>query len=112
MTRSRPPNRRRTARNRRSIPATWSALPSLPTSWGGRPRASAVGWGESLIQFRLPVLDEQDRNAVDDWVEDLAVRAPEVVGLLELELGVALGTGQNLEQFLRDHGFMVVPFRP
>jgi hypothetical protein len=35
-----------------------------------------------------------------------------MVRLLELELGVAFGTGEYLEQFLRDHAFMVVPFRP
>jgi hypothetical protein len=75
----------------------------LPTWWGAE---------SALFGFGFPLFDQQHRNAVDDGIKDLAVRAAKVVGLFELELGVALGTGQNLEQFLRDHAFMVVPFRP
>jgi hypothetical protein len=68
--------------------------------------------GQSLIEFGLAFFDEQDGDAIDDRIKDLAVRAPKVVRLLELELGMALGTGENLEEFVRDHAFMVVPFRP
>src|SRR3989442_13737442 len=95
MTRSRTPSKRLTAPNHRSTPATWNAQLEL-----------------AGFRLRFPFFDEQHRDAVDDRVEDLAVGAAEGVGLLELELGMALGTGENLEQFLRDHAFMVVPFRP
>ena len=36
------------------------------------------------------------------------MRAAELVGFLELQLGVALGASKNLEQLLRDHSRMVV----
>ena len=52
--------------------------------------------------------DEQHRDSVDDRIEDLAVRAPEVVRLLQLQLGVALGASQNLEQLWRDHACIVL----
>ena len=81
------------ARNRRSIRATWS----VP---------------HKLFGFWFSLFDQKHGDAVDDRIEDLAARAAKVVRLLELELGVAFGTGENLEQFLRDHAFMVVPFRP
>src|SRR5258708_11524943 len=93
MARSPPPNRRCTARNRRSIRATWSVPPEL-------------------LGFWFSFFDQKYWDAVDDRIKDLAGRATKVVRLLELELGVAFGTGENLEQFLRDHAFMVVPFRP
>ena len=68
--------------------------------------------GSLGFRLRLSFFDEQDGDAVHDRIQDFAVRTAKVVRLLELELGVAFGTGENLEQFLRDHAFMVVPFRP
>jgi hypothetical protein len=65
-----------------------------------------------LFGLWFSLFDQKHRDAIDDRIKDLAVRAPKVVRLLELELGVALGTGENLEEFVRDHAFMVVPFRP
>ena len=35
-----------------------------------------------------------------------------MIRLLELQLGMAFRARQNLEQFLRDHAPMVVPFDP
>ncbi len=40
------------------------------------------------------------------------MRASEVVRLFELQFGMALWARENLEQFLRDHVAMVVPFDP
>src|SRR5260370_40979678 len=95
MTRSRTRSKRPTARNPRSTPATWNAQPEL-----------------AGLRLWLSFFDEQDRDAVDDRIKDFAARAAKVVRLLELELGGAFRTRENLEQFLRDHPFMVVPFRP
>jgi hypothetical protein len=64
------------------------------------------------LGFWFSLFDQKHWDAVDDRIKDLAARAAKVVRLLELELGVAFGTRENLEQFLRDHAFMVVPFRP
>src|SRR5260370_16203376 len=94
-TRSRTPSKRPAARNRRSTRATWNAQPEL-----------------AGFRLGLTFFDEQDRDAVDDRIKDLAVRAANMVRLLKLELGVAFWTRDNLEQFLRDHPFIVVPFRP
>ena len=70
--------------------------------------------GEELGRGRLwfPFLDKEHRDAVDDRIEDLALRAAEMVRFLELQLGVALGARQNLEELLGDHAPMVVRFEP
>ena len=62
--------------------------------------------GSLLLWFAF--FDEQHRDSVDDRIEDLAVRAPEVVRLLQLQLGVAPGAGQYLEQLLRYHACIVL----
>jgi len=64
------------------------------------------------LGFWFSLFDQKHRDAIYDRIKNLAARAAKVVRLLELELRVAFGTGENLEQFLRDHAFMVVPFRP
>ena len=60
--------------------------------------------------FWLRLFYEQHRDAVDDRIEDLALRAAEAVRSFQLQLGVALWARQNLEQLLRDHAPMVVRF--
>ena len=60
------------------------------------------------LGLRLAFFYEQHRDAVDDRIEDFAVRAPEVVRLLQLQLGMAPGARQNLEQLLRDHACIVL----
>jgi hypothetical protein len=64
-----------------------------------------------LFWLRFSFFDEEDRDSVDDRVENLAVRAAEVVGLFQLQPGMALGARQDFEQFARDHLRMVVGFR-
>ena len=51
----------------------------------------------------LGLLNQHDWDAVDDWVQDLALGASEMVGLFELHLGVAFGASEDFEQLLRDH---------
>jgi len=79
----------------------WAGIsPSLPTTWGGRlgSRSEPSRVGSLLrVRLRLAFLDEEHRDPVDDRIEDLAVRAPELVRLLQLQLGVAPRAGQNLQ---------------
>lgn len=69
-----------------------------------------MGEESGLIQLGLSLFNQHHRNSIDDRIQDLAVRTAELVGLLELHLGVALGARQDFEQFLRDHPRMVVRF--
>lgn len=72
-------------------------------------RGGGLGRGaRARFALWLALFDEQHGDAVDDRIEDLAVRAPEVVRLFELQLGVAPRAGQNLEQLLRDHACIVL----
>jgi hypothetical protein len=57
---------------------------------GGTPANPAT-----LFGFRL--FYEHDGDAVNDRVEDLALGTPEMVRLLELDLGVALGAREDFE---------------
>ena len=52
---------------------------------------------------RLRFLDQHHRDPVDDRVDHFAVGAAQLVGLSVLDLGMALGTGQDLEQLFRYH---------
>ena len=65
-----------------------------------------------LRRLRLTLFDQHHRNAIDDRVEDFAVRAAQMVGLLELHFRVAFGTGEDFEQFFGDHARMVVRLAP
>ena len=60
----------------------------------------------------LGLFDEHHRDAVDDRVEDLALRTTQVVRLLELHFRVAFWTGEDFEKFLGDHARMVVRLAP
>src|SRR2546429_8749010 len=82
-------------------PATTSA--PLSPFWNWLPLAR--------LCLGFAFFDQHHRDAVDDRVEHLAVRAAQLVGLLELHLRVAFRAGQDFEQFLRDHPRMVVRFR-
>ena|ERR1700674_802221 len=57
---------------------------------GGTPANPATLFGFCLFY-------EHHGDAVNDRVEDLALGTPEVVRLLELDLGVALGTREDFE---------------
>ena len=59
----------------------------------------------------LSFFDQHHWDAVDDRVQDLAVRTAQLIGLLEFDLRVALRARQDFEQLLRDHPRMVVRFR-
>src|ERR1019366_9323925 len=60
----------------------------------------------SLSYFGLGFFDEHHRDAVDDRVEDPTARTAQMVGLYELDLGVAFRARQDFEQLFRDHARM------
>jgi len=68
--------------------------------------------GSLLYFFGLGFFDEHYWDAVDDRVEDLALRAAQVIRFLELHLRVAFRAREDFEQFLRDHERMVVRLAP
>jgi hypothetical protein len=77
-----------------------------------RAAAGRMGEESGLIQLGLSLFDQHHGDPVDDRIEDLALRTAELVGLLELHLGVAFRARQDFQQFLRDHPRMVVRFGP
>ncbi len=79
-----------------STQANSSARPDLPLVGG--------------FCFRL--FDQHHRDAVDYWIQDLALRTAEAVRLFELHLGVTFRAGEDLEKFLGDHERMVVRLAP
>ncbi len=57
----------------------------------------------AFLLVRYGFLDQHDRDPVDDRINDLAAGAVQLVGLSVLDLGMAFGTGQDLEQLFRNH---------
>ena len=78
-------------------------MPALAVEkWHQRVRGPALDGGLAFV-VRLRFLDQHHRDPVDDRVDHFAVGAAQLVGLSVLDLGMALGTGQDLEQLFRYH---------
>ena len=63
----------------------------------------------ALLFFGLrdSLFDEHHRDAFHDRIAHLAARADEPVRLCELDVRVALGAGEDLEQLMGDHAGML-----
>jgi hypothetical protein len=61
---------------------------------GGTPAnpAALAGW-----VFWLGFLDQHHRYAIDDWIQNLALRASQVVRLFELHFRVTFRAGEDFE---------------
>ena len=67
--------------------------------------------GRLILIKVLSLIDEHDGDIVTNFIDKFAGMADKTIAfLIELDLSLAFGTGDNVEQFLFNHGVISVEF--
>lgn len=67
--------------------------------------------GRWILIKVLSLIDEHDGDIVTNFIDKFAGMADKTIAfLIELDLSLTFGTGDNVEQFLFNHGVISVEF--